>query len=384
MKLATQAVHDLISNGSSVKALPKLTAEWEHNRFSALNPTTVTPAYNPDPEWNNIYSLDAITLPFRPDSGIAKARFSADLQANPGYRDRPDSSRYYLSTDTDLYKYWSSDVKCGTTPVSGAYPFSTPITITTTYQTQVVANKIVVGFDMTYSRPVGFTIQFSEDGDNWFDAAINPALDNTGKVTLYRDPAGNWAGVARYDGITLLAGVRIIARSMLDPNVHLDVIQMGLRLEDDLSDFVVNYDRTFEISDRSVIAPVGKASSNTATVILSNTDKRFNNDNALSPYFGLIGKRAKLWMDLSIDASSTGGLVNEPIREFTMWADSWTPDSAETVTINLKDSSAVLQEVMTPRVFWQSLTVGAVIWQLLDIIGMTNYYYKPGHSILLA
>jgi hypothetical protein len=174
----------------------------------------------------------------------------------------------------------------------------------------------------------------------------------------------------------MLQGVRINVYSMDTPYSHLDVLQVGLRMENDLSDFVASYSTNHEISDRTFLAPLGKASQNTATVTLSNIDGRFNNYNEDSLYFGLIDKKVRFTIDLGIDATPQSGTKYEYIREFTGWANTWGGGEQTTVDVELIDSSVFLQEKTVPRVFFEDTTVGAIIWQMMDRIGMTNYVYS--------
>jgi len=403
MKAATIAAKNLIKQSDQVKALPKLTAEWEHNRFTPFvdpeNPVTVTPIETQNIEWQSIYDLTSIALPNRPRTGIAKARIDSNgkLTAAGKYRDIPQSSRFYLSTQDDQYKYWSSQQKTGTTAGSGGYSFSTPIELTLMYDTPTVANKVVIGFECSYATPSSLSIAVTTDGVNWNTINTFPPIDVDGRITLWRDNNDTWTDAkVVVDPYTIknlpgVKGVRVTVYGMNQPSTHLDVLQMGARLESDLSDYIETYSKDFELSDVSFISPLGQASSNTASVDLSNIDKIFNGNNSSSPFYGLIGKKVKFIMDLSLDVRPAGS-ADERVREFTMWTDSWGGEEETTSSIKLKDSSVFLQEMSAPKVFWgaspadayngqatpadgEVMTVGAVIWQLMDLVGLSNYQY---------
>lgn len=377
IKASTVALQNLIKQGVEVHAVPKLVGEWEHNRYT--KPTvTALPAQNADTAWSAVFDLDSVALPNRPDAGAAKARLDATnkVQATSSYRDLPTSSRFYVATADDPYKYWSSTQTVGSVASGGSYQFSTPIELSVVYDDMVVANKIVVGFETSYAKPVTVTIEYTIDGTTWNTASAGSAIDSSGKISVWRDSAGGWTSAKEYNYPLLIKGVKVVVYSMNTANTHLDVIQLGARLENDLSDFVQTYDKTFEVSDRSFIAPLGAASSNEATVTLDNTDGRFNNDNEESPYYGILGKKVKFTMELSFDCTEFNGSPDERLREFTMWVDSWGNSSDNSVEVSLKDSSVFLQEADPPQVFWQGSTSGAVIWQLMDILGFSNYYYS--------
>jgi hypothetical protein len=377
MKTASAAVQTMLKNDVEVAAKVRLTAEWEHNRFSPIDSITVTPAQTDDVEWLSIYDLDSITLPARPSAGSAKSRFDSDatLPIVGKYRDFPAESRYYISTEFDKYKYWSSTQKTGTTPVSGRYAFTTPIVLTLMYDNPVLANKVVVGFETAYALPGAFTIEVTYNGTTWTTLPVT-ALNSDGQVILYRSTSNVWSTTPSHTGQINMMGMRLTVSSMNESKSHVDVIQMGLRLEQDLTEFLEDYTTSFDIAERSFVAPLGQSSSNTASVTLSNIDQRFNNESATSLYKGLIGKRARFTCDILLDSTPHGGSPNETIREFTMWVDTWGGQDQASSTVELKDSSVFLQEITIPPVFWENITVGAIIWQLLDISGMTNYEYN--------
>lgn len=391
MKSATVAARTALMESVEIRAVPKLIAEWEHNRFSKIQPVdpaaekkvfvSVNPVNNAgDLDWEGLYDINSITLPNRPQSGIAKARLSEVIPLQGGYRDKPKQSRYYVGSPNDVYKYWSSSQRTKLAPVAtNDYEFVAPITLTLLYEEEVVSNKLVVGFDVTYARPKSYDIQVTADGTTWTTVASNIVPNSvTGEVNLWRssDGSGAWRTTTDYTAPVLLRGVRLVVRSMTKGYSNLDVIQMGLRLENDLSEFVISYSREFEISDRSFIAPLGVASANTGTLELTNFDLRFNNDNPDSIYYNLIDKKVKLTVDLSVDARRSSGSADERLREITMWADSWGGQDEDSVTIQLKDSSIFLQEIDMPKVFWENMTIGAIIWQIMDTVGMSNYSYN--------
>jgi hypothetical protein len=375
-KAATVALQTLIKNGSEVRATPKLIAEWEHNRYSTPTVTVVPDQTNTDQDWLDTYDVNSIALPNRPRTGIAKARFSPKLRSSAPYRDQPASSRFYASTPVDPYKYFSSIQKTGTVAGSGGsgYPFTTPIEVTVMYPEEVIANKITVGFETSYSFPKTYTVEVSYDGVNWSTASASSVLDSNGRVDLWFNGA-NWTTIADYDNARVVRGVKVVVYTLNDQSEHVDILQLGAKLENDLSDFIQSYSKGFEVSDRSFIAPMGRASSNEAKVTLDNDDGRFNNENEDSIYFGLIGKKTKFTLDLSFDATDFGGSPDERLREFTMWVDNWGSPDDTSIEVDLKDSSIFLQEISVPKVFWEGSTSGAIIWEIMDIVGMANYAY---------
>lgn len=378
MKAASSAALNTIKQAIEVTATPRLLAEWEHNRFSVPTVTVAPAQTGADAEWVTHYDLSTVGMPFRPSTGIAKARLN-NSKVTPlmDFRDSPNQARFYPSSDTDTYKYFSSWQKTKLTGSQAAgYAFDAPVVVTTTYPTAVIANKIVVGLEISYSKPVNYSIECTSDGTHWNTVATNPVLGADGLVSLYINGSQQWSAIPDYTNPVAIKAVRVSVSSMADPYAHLDVLQVGARLHNDLTEFLVSYDKTMEVSSRSFIAPMGKASSNEGNLTLSNIDLRFNNDNVSSVYHGLIDRKVRFTLDVGIDTKTHGGSGIEYFREFTMWADVWGGTDQSTTTVTLKDSSVLLQELKVPHMYLENSTVGAVVWQLMDEYGFTNYAYS--------
>lgn len=398
MKPATLAVRKILQESTEVRALPKCRVEFEHNRYSKIKEVdaekkllvNVSPANNVnDNEWNSVFDANSITLPNRPGTGIAKARLISPIKLPSGIKDRPMPFRVYAASSEDVYRYWSHTSRSGSTPVAtNDYSLPDPVKLTIMYESKLIANKVVAGFETTYASPKSYNIQITEVANpaenQWRTIGSNIIPDSKGQVTLWlkNDGSNGWDTTPNYTSMGWVHGVRLVVNSLTKGREHLDVIQLGARFERDISDLVIDYSKEFEISDRSFIAPLGAASANQASITLSNFDQTFDGDREfldtartiINPFYGLIDKKAKFTMDLSIDARPTGS-ADERLREFTMWVDSWGGEDEDTVSVSLKDSSIFLQEVDMPKTFWKKMTVGAIIWQIMDTVGLTNYSY---------
>jgi hypothetical protein len=176
------------------------------------------------------------------------------------------------------------------------------------------------------------------------------------------------------------------------PGVRLALTEISGRLEKDLSDDVIEQSNTFEMSDHSFVAPFGTASSNVASVTLSNLDGRYSNNNKFligstepNLYYGIIDKHVKFAMDIAVDNSPIDEVGEDQwLRQFTMRAEEWSSDKG-TATVSLKDDSLILQEIKPNKMLLQSaarksnravdLSAKEIIAQLLDSIGYTNYHF---------
>lgn len=376
MKNSTSALKNTVQREHAVGVRPRLIAEWEYNRFRTPTVTTTEqPGATAEDEWLTCFDSSSIALPNRPLTGSAKAKTGTKVKPANRFRDSPSSARYYPASASDPYKYWSSLSKCGTGEIDDAYNFATPVQVVVTYDQPVQANKIVAGFEMSYAKPVSYSLEYSVNGTTWISTDSVSALLPNGTVSVWRSGT-DWVPDPFYTSVVTIKAVRLTIYSMDTPASHVDVLQLGARLENDLSDFLISYEVDMEVSERSFVAPLGRASANTANVQLSNIDSRFNSENTSSLYFDLIDKKVKFTVDIGVDATPQGGVKYEYVREFTMWTDVWAGQESTTVDVQLKDSSVFLQEVIVPEVFLEDYTVGAVVWQILDRIGMVNYQYS--------
>src|SRR5690349_10388739 len=117
MKASTAAARNTVKNQHAIYAKARLRAEWEHNRYQTPI-VTVTPDQSGDDEWTAAYDyLETIGEPNRPAAGIAKARTGSNVVPTGVYRDVPKSSRFYPSDQSDVYNYWASIQKTGTSLV---------------------------------------------------------------------------------------------------------------------------------------------------------------------------------------------------------------------------------------------------------------------------
>lgn len=376
MKPATLAAKNTVMREHAVGAQPRLRAEWEYNRYQ-IPTVTVSPTQEGDDEWLvNFGDSASIVMPNRPRTGIAKARLDSNVKPVRSYRDTANEPRFYPCSPDDAYRYFSSIERTKlVTNVAGNYEFDEPIQVTVEYPEVVAANKLVVGFETSYAKPTELTIEVSPNGVSWITAVVNPVVNPDGTVSIWY-AKNEWDIAPDYEWPVVIKAVRLNVYAMDKPYQHVDILQVGARLENDLTAYLISYATQLEVSDRSFIAPLGKASENTASITLSNIDGRFNTNNPDSLYYGMIDKKVKMILDIGIDAMPQSGSKYEYIREFTGWTENWGGQESTSVEVELKDSSVFLQEVTMPVFFFEDMTAGAIIWTILDQLGFANYKYS--------
>ncbi|AXH67257.1 minor tail protein [Streptomyces phage Wofford] len=372
MQTTTFYVNKQLKEGLAVTAKPLLIAEWNQNRYAGIEKVSdsLTSWDDGEPEY---YPLDSIVEPLRPSKkGIVKARASVEGIVSE-YSDRPGGKRFYLADVEDTYKYWTSHKPSYLS--SGLIKFPGPVRPYVIYKNACWTNKIHMLFETSAAWPVDFDIDITLDGTNWTTVSGDIIPDADGKVVIYRQSNGTWSTTVNRDNPIKIKGVRLNVNTISVVGKYLELIEISARLELDLTSTLISSDYSFNMSDTSFLTPLGNASSNTASIELSNIDRRYDNDNASSMFYGLIDKNVKMTYSIGIDESPVGGSGFTYIRQFTMFTDSWSGQGQETCNVSLKDASKFMQEIKPQKMFFENMTLGKIVWQLCDVIGFTDYNY---------
>lgn len=387
MKTVTTNTLNEIKNSYDVLTSVRVIAEWNQNRYATITSVTnglpSSAVEDGDPD---MFPIESIVLPDRPVAGIVKNRansqrradFQPDGYVTKGYLHKPNGPRYVTSTPDAKYQYWSSPGESTGTFVGSTASNISNVQPTIMYGGPTWTNKIVVQIENSYAQPSLWNIQITTDGTNWTTISTNATIPSNGRVEIYRQANSTWGTTAYYDNPVQIRGLRMNVTQMNRTKVFFNLIELGARIESDLSPYVIDYESSFEMSDTSFITPLGVASGNTGSVTLSNFDNRFSNDNPSSLYYGIIDKNVQMRVDLGVstDPYQTTNKTYEWIRQMTMRVDEWSGQDLDTMTANLQDDSMYLQSVKPNAVVYQSMTVAEIVWRLLDSIGYTNYFVE--------
>lgn len=364
-----------------------------------------------------------------------------------GYSGNTEQPRYYLAGEYDKYKYWSSPTESSFSGDGGNWRFKrdgTNVKPYIVYDKPVNCNKIVIVIENSWVVPTDWKIQVTssdsksqddDDNDNdWTTIASNITVatslnsdgpNSDGNVTLWLQDDGSWSQTRprlnyqhfsddnddsrnsegyddSYDATDFdddshdddqtpnnfvqLQGLRLVVNEINRKDACFDLIEMSLRLEQNVTPWLLDYNVTNSMSETSHIAPFGVSSSNEATVNLSNIISHddiglFNPKNTSSPYYGLMDANAKFTLDLMVKDGS--GSSYTPIRQFTMWSDGW-DTTYDIATIPLKDSSKFLQNEEVPEALFydyriegkhHTISPGEIIWRIMDMLGYNNWEY---------
>lgn len=375
MQTSTSFFQNALKQGENLTPAARVIAEWNHNRYTEI---TTVDNFGYDEKTNgydlDMYPIETIAAPVRPTAGLLKAR-AGEGAVVQGYSDTVRGYRTYTADPDSKYKYWTGPAQANTTPYTGGgYTLPEPVRPYIIYADLVLTNKIYLCFEDSWARPQKYDIQITTNGTTWTTIASDVVTNDSGQVILYLQDGGTWSSTVNRNNGLNIKGIKLDIKSMNRINSWLNLVEMGARLEKDLSDRLIDYSAKNELGDTDFITPMGTISSNTGSITLSNYDGIFNVDSADSPYKGLIDANVKFTLDFGIDVSDWGGSGIEYIRIATMYSENW-GGNEETATIPLKDASKFLQEAKPLRELMEDVTIGMAIWRMLDSIGFIDYEY---------
>ncbi|QZE11637.1 minor tail protein [Streptomyces phage Karp] len=375
MQSSTSFLQNALKQGEDLRPAVRVIAEWNHNRYTKVS-TIDNYQY---PEKTNGYDLDmypieTIINPIRPTAGLLKAR-AGEGAVVQGYADTVRGYRTYTADPDSKYKYWTGPAQANTTPYSGGgYTLPEPVRPHIVYENPVLTNKIYICIEDSWARPQKYDIQITTNGTTWTTVASDIVTNSKGQVLLYLQDDNSWTSTVTRNSAMYIKGIKLDVKSMNRIHSWFNLVELGARLEKDLSDRLIDFSTSNELSDTDFITPMGTISSNNASVSLSNYDGIFNFDNESSPYHGLIDANAKFTIDFGIDVSDWGGTGIEYIRVATMYSENW-GGNEEQVEVALKDASKFLQEIKPLPELMENVTIGMAIWRMLDSIGFIDYEY---------
>jgi len=369
-------LRDKLQQSTSVDSKLRLIAEWNHNRFSEILAVTNGAVAEKDEYDNDLFPLKSITEPERPTRGIVKnwaGGNTPDGYVRNSYADTVAGPRYVTADIAAKYKYYTSPAES-----AAGTPFAIAnVTPSVVYKNSVVANKIRLVFENSYASPSVYTIQVTVDGTNWTTVSTSPTIGSDGVVELWRQAGGTWTTTPNYSNpLTTLRGVKVNVTNMATGTVRCNIIELGLRLESDLSDYVIDWSTSMSMSDTSMVTPLGRASSNTAEVSLSNSNGIFSNELISGIYYKLLDKNVEMRMDLGINIGTFAVPNYEYVRQFTMRTTEWTGQTREGTGVTLSDASEYLQSITPNPFLYQEVTLGESIWRLLDSVGFSYWKYS--------
>lgn len=424
MKSVNVAVNNAIRKNHVLYTQPKLTAEWNMNRYFD---TEVDNIPSDDLEGYDIetFPIESIVLPFRPTKGILKARTDEALVTD---LDKLNDSRFYAVSELDVYHYWTSPFRTDESKsfVNATYTTGSvkPFVL---YNDGVYVNKIVIKIENFWASPDLFyikTMNFAPTEDRttgWTTVATSPTISSEGEITLYYNGT-SWSSTKPTDlvdpPLSHLYGVQVDVRTMKEgrdrsggvslgtrinkndapwyvpgtggekalptvvtpldgKNAYFNLIEISARREVDLSNYLINCSDQFDAAEPSNLYPIGTITSNTGSVTLSNLyldsgvykSGLFNNDNEDSPYFGMCQPNVRFNLEYIYDISGT----KYPVQQFVLYCEDWFNQTADEISLELTDASKFLKELTPPPALYEGLSGPKVFQRLLDSVGFVDW-----------
>lgn len=373
MKIVNPAVSTAIRSAYNVQVLPRLTAEWNVNRYApsvvADNiPAEAVEGYDPD-----MFPIESIISNNRPTKGIAKARIN-EGRVSDGY-ETPMGTRYYVASEDDLYKYWTSPHQSSGSGVFANHSDGQPIVRPhVLYGTSQSINKIVIGLENSWTNPLSYQVLIkSTPAAAWnygAPIATNPTINAAGQIVLWHTGGGAWSTTKpAVAPLTSVAGIMLKVSTTNRPSSFISVIEIaGFRVED-LTDRMISVDDTQELGEPSMVYPLGTLTANTGNLSLSNVDGYFDNDNPASPFRGILEPNVTFNLEYIYHVNGT----TYPVQAFKMTGGEWSGQKDETVTVELRDGSKYLQEVKPQPTMYLNLNASEIVWRLCDQAGFNDY-----------
>lgn len=368
MKSVSTTTSNIITNDFHNEVRTVVHGEWNLNRYYR---TVVdnTPSEDTDGYDIELFPIESIVRAQRPTSGICKAVVGQATVA-PDYHTTVPSKRFYTVDRDDEYKYWQSpNVAGATTPFAMTNCAPQVLYVEeedvsgSPVPRLITANKILYTVENTFAEPVTYNVQVKNTtAGAWTTVASDIPVPNNGKVELWWNGT-TWTTTKTLGFSRTVHAVRLQILNM-DKSAYFNLIELGFRLELDLSADVEMWSDQLSLGEADFITPLGTISSNTGQVQFMNEHELYSNENPSSVLYGLLDRGAK------ITAWTKYG--SELIQEFEMYSDSWVEEEGQT-TVNLMDISKFFMDIKPRPVLWHNIPIQEVVWRLCDIVGFNNY-----------
>ena len=358
-------------------------------KYFIMGGPTVKDTYSSDPKKNPHF------LPFNTLSYTGEGKDFNISGAKPRI--------YYPGINTE-YKYWLS-------------PLNSNINLTVQYlQTSetwsaagktgsipagnkaALANKILIKFEKFHSIPTNYKVTITKsDNTTSVVGPITTTSTESGVISLTLE-SGTWT---KRDGASALPDTLVLDNPILIKSIKLEatnpgggkylgVIEISARWVSYISNDIVGLEINKEASSSSEdILPVGLVTANTLSMSINRFNqelkvKNYNRDitsfdqgtiylaknSELRPKFKVIHTGGSIIVPG--DASSNYDLVPQG----TFYLDSWGISQYGESQITALDGAKHLMETLSPNLLCQNAPVVAILRNLLDSIGFTNYKFN--------
>jgi hypothetical protein len=277
------------------------------------------------------------------------------------------ASRLYFSGAKMVYKYWVTPVASGTSLSNCVLTATYPANKT------AVANKIVVKFETSHSKPVNWTLKLVGLTGTETTIATNVVVPSNGVVNLYYNGSA-WTTTEFTSppaGVNLSA-LKLEISSLDTSGGYVGVIELSPRYVIDATSRLISMTINKSSSDDiSGIIPVGNVTANSIYIDLNAYDKNYE---YYDKTVAFNKDKLNLYKDTILRPFVNIG--SEKINLGIFYTDSFSVSEFGDVSITGLDGAKELQYIKPPDIVCDNMTSVAIIRRLLDSVGFTNYNFN--------
>lgn len=351
--------------------------------------------------YKKLFPVDSIIKPFRPLYPGVKyfILLSADNAANsfspfrtlqyPGegknaYDSGAQPRVYYPGVSTS-YKYWVA-------------PIGDAANVTVTYKQasnpvvgnkHALANKIVIRFEKNHYLPATYSLTVTpETGSAVTYGPFNTNSSTSEYIHYYNGTHWNTTSLSEpvsYNAPKSIKSIQIVTSTPPSDRV-VGLIEFSARWIKDISSDIVSIDISKESSASSEdILPVGFITANSLGMNLTKYNQtklqyvEYNRTiGAFDPDVVYMAKNSELKPHIKVyhsGATDVSGQYDK-VAQGTYYLDNWSIAEFGEVNLTALDNAKYLMETIAPNIVCEDYPVTAILRQLLDSVGMTNYNFN--------
>ena len=333
--------------------------------------------------FKNLFPSSSIIKPNRPLGAGIKYGIFGDVTSgtyrNPTSIDYSIDYRTYYPGAETFYKYYVADKNTG-------------LDVTVTYPKQILTNKIVIKFELAHSTPSTWTVY---NGGSQIatgnSSAIKPfKTGNTknydaGTLTLYYNGT-SWSTTepTTIATPTTMNSIRLTTGAV--SGKYIGLIEISPRWIVDISENIISMSINRESSsDSAGILPVGNVSANSLSLSLVSYENprqiiNFTKSMSFNSSYKYLYKQGEIKpfykLYHSAGTLSDSGGQYEKINQGTFYIHSWTTSEFGDISLTALDSAKILQDSISPNILCKGFSTTAILRNLLDSIGFTNYNFN--------
>lgn len=222
----------------------------------------------------------------------------------------------------------------------------------------------LVGGETLYVWTAGFWVEQSLE-INWHINKENDVFEYTVTELVNTD-------ATQYFSID---GLRVVVKSMQQPGVPFELIELSPRLQADITNYVSSFNITKAIGFVENL-PIGELSKDVANIQLINADGAFTEGNTDSIIYKYLDSTTKIVFYNEINDLAEP-LTTKIIPIKTFYTQDWSTidGSSGEMTLELEDHFGFFEEARVPELLMTNVSLTYIVSVLLDNIGYSNYQY---------